>query len=58
MQDIGPGSKLIKALKSHDLFLTEVRMQVEKEEDGIKLDIEDKMKMTNSVGLVHDRLIK
>ena len=49
MQDIGQGKEAIRSLKSHDAFLTELKLLNEKEQDGIRQDIEDKIHLTQTV---------
>lgn len=49
MQDLGLGKEAIRSLKSHDAFLTELKLLVEKDQDGLRQDIEDKIHLTQIV---------
>ena len=49
MQDSGLGKEAVKALKHHDNFLTELRLLVEKDQDNLRQDIDDKIQLTQIV---------
>ena len=49
MQDTGATRDLMRTLKGHDMYLAEIRMHIEKDQDSLKLEIEDKMAVTQQV---------
>jgi len=49
MQDSGLGKEAVKALKHHDNFLTEMRLLVEKDQDSLRQDIDDKIQLAQIV---------
>ena len=49
MQDISTGKEAVRLLKAHDTFLTEIRLLVERDEENLRGDVDEKMQLAQIV---------
>lgn len=49
MQDISSGKEAVRLLKAHDTFLTEIRLLVERDQESLRGDIDERMQLTQIV---------
>lgn len=49
MQDMSGSKEAVRLLKAHDTFLTEVRLLVERDQENLRGDIDEKMQLVQIV---------
>lgn len=49
MQDLGSGKEAVRLLKAHDTFLTEIRLLVERDQESLRADVDEKMQLAQIV---------
>ena len=40
------GKEAVRSLKTHDTFLSEIKLNLDKDQEGLRQDIQEKMQLT------------